>query len=183
VILPKRIKGLAFIVSGLLLIPFSALIGALFSPSSVIWRHVRDTLLPTYLTHTLAVLTISVLLATLIGGSLGMLFARKRFAYQKVWRIGLILPLAIPSYVYAMIYADLFSVTGFIGRTLWQFDASLSLAWMNVPGVSVMFALALYPYVFLITESTVRQHGTHYETAASQLGASKWRIFGPSPGH
>lgn len=176
-ILPKRIKGLAFIVSGLLLIPFSALIGALFSPSSVIWRHVRDTLLPTYLTHTLAVLTISVLLATLIGGSLGMLFARKRFAYQKVWRIGLILPLAIPSYVYAMIYADLFSVTGFIGRTLWQFDASLSLAWMNVPGVSVMFALALYPYVFLITESTVRQHGTHYETAASQLGASKWRIF------
>lgn len=40
-----------------------------------------------------------------------------------------------------------------------------------------MFALALYPYVFLLTESTLRHHGTHYETAAAQLGVRPFKVF------
>lgn len=176
-IIPKRLTALTLGLSLLLLVPFSALLGALFSPSNEIWTHVKETLLPTYLFHTLAVLVLSVGLSSIIGGTLGFYFARYDFKAKKLWRLGLILPLAIPSYVYAMIYADLFSVTGFFGRLLATLDGSVSLAWMNVPGVSVMFALALYPYVFLLTETTVNQHGVHYERAAESLGARPFRIF------
>lgn len=176
-IIPKRVTGLALAISVILLVPFSALIGALFSPSNRVWQHVQDTLLPTYLFHTLGVLVLSVGIATLIGTILGIYFARYTFKGKKYWRLGLILPLAIPSYVYAMIYADLFSVTGVIGRNLALLGGNISLSWMNIPGVSVMFALALYPYVFLLTESTVRHHGTHYEDAAAQLGASPFKVF------
>jgi len=177
VIIPKRIWAVTLGLSILLLMPFSALIGALFSPSNAIWDHVRETLLPTYLFHTTLVLVISVTLATVIGASLGFLFARRAFPAKKWWRLALILPLAIPSYVYAMITADLFSITGLVGRTLAQLGVGVSLSWMNIPGVSVMFALALYPYVFLLTESTLRHHGTHYETAAAQLGVGPLKVF------
>ena len=176
-IIPKRIWAVTLGLSILLLMPFSALIGALFSPSNAIWDHVRETLLPTYLFHTTLVLVISVTLATVIGASLGFLFARRAFPAKKWWRLALILPLAIPSYVYAMITADLFSITGLVGRTLAEFGVGVSLSWMNIPGVSVMFALALYPYVFLLTESTLRHHGTHYETAAAQLGVGPLKVF------
>lgn len=176
-IIPKRVTGFALLLSVFLLVPFSALIGALFSPSNRVWEHVRVTLLPTYLWHTTGVLILSVGLATLIGTVLGIVFARYRFKGKKYWRLALILPLAIPSYVYAMIYADLFSVTGFIGRNMAQLGVPFSLSWMNIPGVSVMFALALYPYVFLLTETTVRHHGTHYEEAALNLGTSPFKVF------
>ncbi len=176
-IIPRRVTGLALALSVLLLVPFSALIGALFSPSNRVWEHVQDTLLPTYLWHTTGVLIFSVGLATLIGTVLGIYFARYTFKGKKFWRLALILPLAIPSYVYAMIYADLFSVTGFIGRNIAQLGMQFSLSWMNIPGVSVMFALALYPYVFLLTETTVRHHGTHYEEAALNLGTSPFKVF------
>lgn len=176
-ILPKRTVLSAFFVSLLLIVPLSALLGALFSPPSTVWLHVRDTLLPTYVWHTLLVLVFAVGMAGLLGTSLALLFQNVDFKFKRFYRVILVLPLAIPSYVYAMIYADLFSVTGFIGRFLFSLGSGVSISWMNIPGVSGMFALGLYPYVFLITESTLKNHGTLYEKAARSLGASPAKVF------
>lgn len=96
----------------------------------------------------------------------------------------LMLPLAMPAYVVAYIYTDLFDFAGPIQRTmraLFQSDVAVGQYWFfeirNVPGAALMLALVLYPYLYLIARTAFMEQGSHLFQVSRSLGQKPWQSF------
>ena len=104
--------------------------------------------------------------------------ARYDFFGRRLLSWLLILPLAIPAYVLAYVYADLTRFAGPLQTALQQLFAlsaaqTRPLALSGLSGGILMFALALYPYVYLLMRRSIAQHGDSALEAARTLGASR----------
>ena len=89
---------------------------------------------------------------------------------------------AAPAYVVGYVYADLLDVTGPV-QTLLRDWAGLRLgdyyfpAVRSLPGASVVIALVLYPYIYLLAKTSFEnQSGALYESARV-LGAGRQGLF------
>jgi iron(III) transport system permease protein len=158
----------------LVLLPIaSVLVGAFAGPSET-WRHLATTVLADYVGHSL-LLVIGVGLATLlIGVSTAWLITTCEFPGRRFFEWSLILPLAVPTYIMAYTYAEILRGGAFLGP---EAAAALRSSLMTLPGAGLVIALALYPYVYLITRASfMRQSGSVLETARI-LGKSPWQTF------
>ena len=98
-------------MSGVLLIaipvalPIGVLLYSLFLPLDVssesgdVWVHIRQTVLPTYLYNTFALMALVGSVATIIGVGTAWLSANFSFPLSKILTPALVLPLAAPAYV------------------------------------------------------------------------------------
>ena len=92
------------------------------------------------------------------------------------------LPLAIPTYLAAYVYVDLFEPLGLFHAFLKQWlpaqDAIKLLPRMrSLPGAIVVIGLVLYPYVYLSARAMFQLQSAEFAEAARVLGASRWTIF------
>ena len=140
-------------------LPLVVVVGALFYPTTEVWSHLADTVLLTYALNTLGLMLLVGLLATSMGIGAAWLTAHYRFIGSDWLSVGLILPLAAPAYVVGYVYADLLDVTGPV-QTLLRDWAGLRLgdyyfpAVRSLPGASVVIALVLYPYIYLLAKTS-----------------------------
>lgn len=146
---------------------------ALSNESGDYLTHLAQTRLPTYLLHSGIVATLSALGAGIIGTGLGWLIARCDFPGRKWLSWVLILPLAMPAYVAAYAWLDLSQSGGLL--KLWTFDLFPTIR--GSVGASLMFALVLYPYVYLLARNTFSGQSADAFDAARTLGASPFRAF------
>ncbi|MDO9629886.1 MAG: iron ABC transporter permease, partial [Acholeplasmataceae bacterium] len=87
-------------------------------------------------------------------------------------------PLAVPSYIAAYVYADMVSYTGTIGRLIQWIGINGQINMMNMTGASLIFAFTLYPYIYLLTLTSLSRQSSSYIESATLLGANKWkRLF------
>jgi iron(III) transport system permease protein len=91
----------------------------------------------------------------------------------------MLLPLTIPTYVFAHIYTALFEADGWLGQAwIWLFGNSLPLPDIyNVIGVSLILSLAGFSYVFLMAHAALSISTQSLEEAARIQGAHKWQVF------
>jgi iron(III) transport system permease protein len=92
------------------------------------------------------------------------------------------LPLAIPTYLAAYVYVDLFEPLGLVHRTLalWfalQDAVRLLPNLRSLPGAIIVIALVLYPYVYLSARTMFQFQSAEFTEAAKTLGASRWTTF------
>lgn len=116
-----------------------------------------------------------------LGVSTAWLVTHRDFTGRRVLEWCLLLPLAMPSYLLAYIYTDLFQVTGAIPLWLHYNDKSW-LAGLIPPirtiyGASAVFILALYPYVYILTRATFLESSASAENASRTLGMSAQKTF------
>jgi iron(III) transport system permease protein len=163
-------------------LPLVVVVGALLYPTTSVWSHLAETVLLTYIINTLGLMVLVAILAASIGIGAAWLTAHYRFVGSDWLSVGLMLPLAAPAYVVGYVYADLLDVTGPL-QTFVRDWAGLQLgdyyfpAIRSLPGASLVIALVLYPYIYLLAKTSFEnQSGALYESARV-LGASPRRLF------
>ncbi len=167
---------------GMVLLPIVSILVGILGESSDTWRHLASTVLLEYTVNS-AVLALGVGTLTLvIGVGTAWLVSTCDFPGRRILETGLVLPLAIPTYIAAFAYAELLSHTGPIQSALQLFldpvqTAALRTGLMSVGGAMVILSLVLYPYVYLITRASfMKQSGGILETARI-MGKGSWETF------
>ena len=135
-------------------------------------QHLPTIRLPEVLANT-AVLVLGVgILVTLLGVSLAWLTAAFEFPGRRHLDWALVLPMAMPPYVLAFAFLGLFDIGGTIQGGLAQiFGSSFQQVNLRHPAsVTLVFSLALYPYVYLLVRSAFLMQGVELLEAARALG-------------
>ncbi len=160
-----------FVAVVVLLSPIFALFPQLFTPAGTAWENLQETVLLEYSLNTL-LLVFGVGLCTLIlGTSLAILTSLFSFPGAKFLRFGLLLPLALPSYIAAYVFAGMTDYSGplhQLGRIFgfqdWHFNI------MNKFGLIVILSLVLYPYVFATARVSLESRYNSLVENARSLG-------------
>jgi iron(III) transport system permease protein len=162
----------------LVLLPIASIFVGILGESSDTWRHLAATVLWDYLRNS-GLLVVGVGGLTLvIGVATAWLVTTCDFPGRRTFAWALILPLSVPTYIMAYTYAELLGHTGPLAVVLDPAaTAGLRSALMSLPGAGLVLALALYPYVYLITRTSfLKQSGAILESARI-LGKSSWQTF------
>lgn len=169
-------------------LPIGVLLYSLFLPLDVssesgdVWVHIRQTVLPTYLYNTFALMALVGSVATIIGVSTAWLSANFSFPLSKILTPALVLPLAAPAYVVGYVYADLFEFAGPVqGFLRTAFDLQGGEYYFpsirSLGGAGFVIALVLYPYIYLLARSSFMQQSVALHETARVLGADSKRVF------
>lgn len=147
------------------------------------FSHLWQTVLPDYIYNTLLLGAGVVILAGMLGITSAAFVALTDLPTQNILRWLLLLPLAMPAYLVAYIYTDLFDYAGPIQRFLrhsfnwhspadyWFFDIR------TLPGAIVIIALVLYPYVYMLARGAFEQQDRNLIRAGRLLGLSPIRAL------
>ncbi|SEA00884.1 ABC transporter permease [Rubrimonas cliftonensis] len=172
----------AILLAALVAAPILGVIGALAMPSQGAWRHMVDTVLPLYVSNTLALGAMVALGAGAVGVGAAWLVTMCRFPGRAAFEWALAAPLAFPAYVMAYAYTALLDhpgpvqtalrdATGWGPRDYW-FPEVRSLG-----GAALMFVLVLYPYVYLLARAAFLQQSARAFDVARTLGLGPWGAF------
>lgn len=168
-----------FLIAALVLVPLGVVLSSLTSRNDGVWQHLVQTLLGSLLLHTFW-LVLGVASGTaLLGVSLAWLTAACDYPGRKWFDWGLMLPLAIPSYVIAFVCIGLLDFTGpiqsalraWLGPKIWFPEIR------STGGVISVMTLTLYPYVYLLARNAFLTQGRRGLEVAQSLGHSRWSGF------
>lgn len=169
---------ISIILSFFLLAPIVTLFTSLASQNIDTFIHISKTLLPEYIKNSFTIALFTGLFTMVIGVSTAWILTMYEFKFSKIINVGLILPLAIPTYIAGYVYSGIFSYTGIISRTARNvFGYNLNLDVMNIYGVIFIFTFFLYPYVFIIARSFFAKQSLSMLESAKVLGKSDTQTF------
>lgn len=178
----------AWVIAALASLPILAILASLFDTSEGALGHLADTVLPQYILNTGGLMLLSGLLAILIGVSTAWLVAATEFPGRRIFAWMLVLPLAVPAYISAYIYADLLDFSGPVQSSLramtgWNVGDYAFPQIRSLTGAALIFAITLYPYVYLLARAAFAKQSVSQFRAARTLGATPrqafWRIALP----
>lgn len=162
----------------LLSMPLFAVVWLAFSGTESVWPHLAATVLPTALSNTLLVMFGTGALALLIGTAAAWIITMHRFPGRELADRLLVLPLAMPAYIVAYAYVELFDYAGPVQtelRGLFGFQSPADY-WFpqirSLGGVIAIFAFVFYPYVYLTARASFEQQSVCVLEVARTLGRS-----------
>lgn len=154
-----------------------------------VWPHLVAYVLPSAVQTTLLLMLGVALLTLTIGAGTAWLVTMFRFPGSGVLNWALLLPLAVPTYIVAFCYLELFDYSGLVQTGLrtsfgWQ-DASDY--WFpdirSLPGAIFLMSAVLYPYVYLTARVSFQQQSVEMLEVSRTLGQGPggtfWRIALP----
>ncbi|MEM7664977.1 MAG: iron ABC transporter permease [Pseudomonadota bacterium] len=144
--------------------------------------HLARTVLARYIGNTLALMAMAGALATVIGVGCAWLVSAAEFPGRRVLGWALVLPLAVPAYIAAYIYADLLDFVGPVQSGLraitgWQAGDYWFPQIRSLSGGAFVLGIVLYPYVYLLARAAFAAQSTRQFRAARSLGATPNRAF------
>ncbi|WP_105264685.1 ABC transporter permease [Pseudoalteromonas sp. T1lg76] len=164
-------------------LPLGFLIFESLQSDPLVFAHLWETVLWDYIGNTILLILGVALLSCVIALPLGWLVAYCDFPGKKLFSWALMLPLAMPSYLIAYVYTDLFDYAGPVQIALrdafgwqspddyWFFDIR------TLGGAIVMLALVLYPYLFLIFKTALKEQSHKLVQAAEIMGNTPVQSF------
>jgi iron(III) transport system permease protein len=151
-------------------------------PEPELWQHLIAYVLPQALRDTAALL-IGVGIVTLaVGAGTAWLVSAHDFPGRTLMLWLLPLPLAIPTYLAAYVYVDLFEPLGLVHRALaTAMSLPDAIKWLpglrSLPGGIFVIGIVLYPYVYLSARAMFQHRSADFAEAAKILGADRWTTF------
>lgn len=165
----------------LILLPIFSILVSLIQPANENWAHIREYVLVEAVIQSTQLVAITVFFTACLGVGLAWLITAYDFPMKRFFSWALLLPLAVPPYIAAYTYSNMFSYTGVVQKTmrdLWGYLPDPS--WfgvMSMRGAVMVFTLFLFPYVFLLTKSYFSKESGTYIENARLLGRGSWSIF------
>ena len=170
---------LAFFVA----VPLLAVSILALQPSGDIWHHLLTTVLSRYVMTTIG-LMLGVGIGTLIIGTYtAWLVTLCRFPGRRIFEWALLLPLAMPAYVVAYVYTDVFEFAGPVQTMLrdsfgWESSRDY---WFpeirSLGGAIFVMTATLYPYVYLLARVAFVQQSVCILEVSRTLGKTAWQSF------
>lgn len=172
----------ALLLVALLSIPLLVVAAGALRPAGDAWGHIVRTLLPEYLANTAVLAAAAGSLALVLGTGAAWLVAMCDFPLRRHFRWLLVMPLAVPPYMAAYVYAGMLDVAGPVQRAIRAWvpgaqDAYFAWHVMRIETVALIFGFVLYPYVFLLTRALFEQRTGRVLEAARTLGRGPWSVF------
>ncbi|WP_298940547.1 iron ABC transporter permease [uncultured Psychromonas sp.] len=177
-------KLLPWGVTCILLCPIIAIfLSAFVIDESGSFSHLVDTVLFTYISNSILVILSVVLLSIIFAMPSAWFVACCDFPSRKKLQWALMLPLAMPPYIIAIVYTDLLDFTGPVQLALRRLFSWQSIDDYYFPdirtifGASVILALSLFPYLYLLLRSAFLTQSAGLFQAARTLGLSPLQAF------
>ncbi len=129
---------------------------------------------------TFAFALISVATTFFLGLFLAVVFNDMRMRGRKIYRVLMILPYAIPSFLSALIWAGMMNESfGFINQVIF---GGASIPWLTDPWLAKASILIVnlwlgFPYMFLVCMGALQSIPDELQEAATVDGARPWAIF------
>ncbi len=171
--------GVALMVA----LPLIAVAGVAMAPSGGVWAHLVETVLARYVANTAGLMVGVGLGVVVIGVGTAWLTTMCRFPGARVFEWALLLPLAMPTYVIAIVYVETLE---YAGPLQGAFRAAFGLGgprdyWFpevrSLGGAIVVLTLVLYPYVFLLARAAFLDQSVGALEVSRTLGRGPWRSF------
>lgn len=153
------------------------------SASTDLFSHLWETVLPDYIANTLLLGLMVVVLSFIFGTFSAAAIVHTNVFGKRILRWLLLLPLAMPAYLVAYLYTDLFDYAGPVQRSLrlffnwqspqdyWFFDIR------TLSGAAVIISLVLFPYIYMLTRTAFEQQDQNLLRASRLLGFSAKQSF------
>lgn len=169
----------ALLVVAIAVIPLSYLVYSGWQLSAAQWLGLWSSRLPGLLWNTLS---LAVLVATgslVLGVSSAWIIARRDFIGRRLAVWLMVLPLTIPTYVFAHIYTTLLDENGWLGQA-WHavFGNGVAVPELyNIGGVTFVLSLAGFSYLFLLVRAALMFRNPTLEEAARIQGGTPSEVF------
>jgi len=148
------------IIACLIIAPILAIFYSAFGEDNSLWNHLLSTVLPRYISNTLILMSGVGCLSLIFGVSTAWVVTRYNFPLKFFFEWSLLLPAAVPAYIIAYTYTDIFEYAGPFQKILRDF-----FGWQNsqdywfpnirsMGGAIFVMASVLYPYIYLLTRSS-----------------------------
>jgi iron(III) transport system permease protein len=174
-------------VAALVILPVAVMVSEALTPSTDVWRRLWDNRLPEMITSTVALLVLVSLGTTILGVSMAWMVSAYRFPGRSVFRVALVLPLAMPGYILGYVFMTTFSFAGPVQSMLRDWFGTSDVWFPNVrslPGAAVVLSLTLYPYVYVLMLTALREQGLRTWQVSRTLGQGRlrgaWRAVLPA---
>ena len=143
--------------------PVMSILAVASGNTGTLFIHLFHTVLPGYIINTILLMCGVGVIAGFIGVSSAWVVCRYAFWGRKIFDFLLVLPAAIPAYIIAYAFTDFLEYSGPVQRGLravfgwnnaqdyWFFEIR------SLGGAMVMMGLVLYPYVYLMVRTALRQ--------------------------
>lgn len=147
------------------------------------FEHLINTVLLNYTVTTIQVITGVLLLSLCLALPSAWFIACCEFPSRSQLQWALMLPLALPPYIVAIVYTDLLDFSGPVQQFLrelmhWQLASDYYFPDIRtIGGAIVILALALYPYLYLLLRSAFLGQSGGLFQAARTLGLSPLQAF------
>lgn len=150
----------------------------LFSGPGETWQHLVNYLLLDYTINSLWLILGCSILTLVFGVSSAWIVTRYHIPFSKLLEWMLILPLTIPSYILAYIYAGVFDYGGSLEVLLRMVNiTSFKIDVMNIFGLILVLSLSLFPYVYVSTKAVFLYQSGRLIEASNLLGANEIKTF------
>ncbi|MEM1200111.1 MAG: iron ABC transporter permease, partial [Pseudomonadota bacterium] len=167
----------------LVLSPIAGLMITAFSSSLDTWQHLINTVLPRALQVTLLLMLGVSVVSIIVGAGTAWLVTLYRFPGQGIFKWLLVVPLAMPTYLAAFCYVEIWDYSGWVqsalrasfgfrdARDYWFPDIR------TLTGAIFVMGAVLYPYVYLTARASFVAQSASVLEASRTLGCNAWRSF------
>ncbi len=173
----------ATIISLIAIAPIMAIFVLALRSSGDTWPHLIANVLPGALRRTLGLMAGVGCLTLLIGTGTAWLVTMYRFPGRRIFQWLLLLPLAVPTYIIAFCYLELFDYSGAIQTTLRHV-----FGWRNAQdywfpdirslgGAIFVMSVVLYPYVYITARASFLAQSVCVLEVSRTLGRSSAATF------
>lgn len=174
----------ALLVSAVALAPIVALLLiAVTNAQGNAWPHLLSTVLPAAVMTTVWLMLGVGAVVLFVGTSSAWLVTMYDFPGRRVFEWLLVVPLAVPTYLSAFTYMELWDYSGWVQTALralfgWQSAADYWFPQIrSLGGAIFVMAFALYPYVYLTARASFVQQSVCVLEASRMLGHSRGETF------
>jgi iron(III) transport system permease protein len=173
----------ALFIAAIIAIPILTIFYMALSSEKNIWPHLSSTVLPGYIITTLIVLFGVGLITLVIGIGLAWIVTVYNFPFRRILEWLCLIPLAMPTYIIAYTYGEIFDYPGFLQSSLrfifgWQ---SYKDYWFpdiySNGGVIFVMSFVLYPYVYLTSRAAFLRQSISLIEVSNTLGYSLTSSF------
>ena len=168
-----------FAIAALLISPLLVILQFNLHGHTDTWQHLIDHVLWEYIRNSF-LLAIGVAFGTfIIGVPAAWLCALYSFPGKRLLELLLLLPLAMPAYIIAYTYTGILDFTGPLQTYLrdtfhWQYGDYWFPEIRSLGGAIAMLSFVFYPYVYLLTRSTLIAQSPSILDVARSLGANSF---------
>ena len=161
------------------LLPLLTAVLSWATPASEVWQHQLQHVLPRVAWNTALLLLIVGSATAILGTGLAWLVAGHDFPGRSVFTWALLLPLAVPGYVLAVVFAGALDYAGPLQS--WLRAATQSPLHLppirSLGGAALVLTLCLYPYVYMLARVAFESAGARALEAAQSLGLDRRAAF------
>ncbi len=172
----------ALAIAALAGLPIAAILWASLAGGGEALGDLAATVLPTYIANTALLMLLAGGIAAVTGTGCAWLVAATRFPGRSVLSWALVLPLALPAYLAAYLYADMLDYAGPVQSALreatgWGAGQYPFPDIRSLGGGAFVLGFVLYPYVYLLARTAFATQSLTQFRAARSLGAAPARAF------